>query len=440
MKRGLLLLVAVGLMAVSGQAQSLKDLLNSQVVKDVVSSVTGGRTLSAGNLAGTWKYVNPALQLKSGKVLTNVAGTAATSEVEEKLKDFLAKVGIEEGLFGYTFQADSTFTSDLKRVKLKGTYEVHEAEGTVTLKYKAAKWNVLSLTGDVVLTGSRLTLLFQADKLLDFLTKVSSISNGKAMSAVNKLATTYDGLMLGFDLDKDRARIKSEIGIVFQKSVLDPRLTVRENLTTRAALYGIYGGALKRKLGELTEMLNLYEFMNRQYGKLSGGQKRRVDIARGLINSPELLILDEPTTGLDPQTRRSVWETVDTLMKKYDMTVFLTTHYMEEAGGADDVVIIDTGKVIAHGTPNELKNLYSGIYLKAYRFDNALAKAISERYGAELVYDQLCVSFKLKDMAVAAKIIAEYKDELVDFEVLKGDMDDVFLNVTGKKLEGGANG
>ena len=244
----------------------------------------------------------------------------------------------------------------------------------------------------------------------------------------------------GFDLDKDRARIKSEIGIVFQKSVLDPRLTVRENLTTRAALYGIYGGALRRKLGELTEMLNLYEFMNRQYGKLSGGQKRRVDIARGLINSPELLILDEPTTGLDPQTRRSVWETVDTLMKKYDMTVFLTTHYMEEAGGADDVVIIDTGKVIAHGTPNELKNLYSGIYLKAYRFDNALAKAISERYGAELVYDQLCASFKLKDMAVAAKIIAEYQDELVDFEVLKGDMDDVFLNVTGKKLEGGANG
>ena len=244
----------------------------------------------------------------------------------------------------------------------------------------------------------------------------------------------------GYDLDKDRARIKSEIGIVFQKSVLDPRLTVRENLTTRAALYGIYGGALKRKLGELTEMLNLYEFMNRQYGKLSGGQKRRVDIARGLINSPELLILDEPTTGLDPQTRRSVWETVDTLMKKYDMTVFLTTHYMEEARGADDVVIIDTGKVIAHGTPNELKNLYSGIYLKAYRFDNALAKAISERYGAELVYDQLCASFKLKDMAVAAKIIAEYKDELVDFEVLKGDMDDVFLNVTGKKLEGGANG
>lgn len=203
MKRGLLLLVAVGLMEVSGQAQSLKDLLNSQVVKDVVSSVTGGRTLSAGNLAGTWKYVNPALQLKSGKVLTNVAGTAATSEVEEKLKDFLAKVGIEEGLFGYTFQADSTFTSDLKRVKLKGTYEVHEAEGTVTLKYKVAKWNVLSLTGDVVLTGSRLTLLFQADKLLDFLTKVSSISNGKAMSAVNKLATTYDGLMLGFDLDKE---------------------------------------------------------------------------------------------------------------------------------------------------------------------------------------------------------------------------------------------
>ncbi len=244
----------------------------------------------------------------------------------------------------------------------------------------------------------------------------------------------------GLDLDKDRARIKSEIGVVFQRSVLDPRLSVRDNLTVRAALYGIYGSALKRKLGELTDMLDLSALMDRQFGKLSGGQKRRVDIARGLINSPKLLILDEPTTGLDPQTRRSVWGTVDSLMKEYNMTVFLTTHYMEEAGTADDVVIIDTGKVVAHGTPNELKNRYSGIYLKAYRLDNALAGTIAAQYNAELTCDPSCASFKLKDMAVAAKIIAEYQDELRDFEVLKGDMDDVFLNVTGKKLEGGANG
>ena len=244
----------------------------------------------------------------------------------------------------------------------------------------------------------------------------------------------------GYDLDRDRTRIKSEIGVVFQRSVLDPRLTVRDNLKVRAALYGIFGSALKRKLGELTEMLDLSELMDRQYGKLSGGQKRRADIARGLINSPKLLILDEPTTGLDPQTRRAVWETVKTLMNEYKMTVFLTTHYMEEAGTADDVVIIDTGKVVAHGTPNELKNLYSGIYLKAYGFDSALAKAIADRYGAELRCDHSCASFKLKDMSVAAKMIAEYQSELKDFEVLKGDMDDVFLNVTGKKLEGGANG
>ena len=203
MKRWILIAAALVLGAAEGQAQSLKDLLNSQVVKDVVTSVTGGRKLTAANLTGTWRYVNPALQLKHDGALMNVAGTAATSELEGKLKDFLARAGVQEGLFGYVFAEDSTFTSDLKGMKLKGTYEAHEAEGTVTLRYKVAKWDVLSLTADVVLTGEQLTLLFEADKLLDFLAKVSSISGGTVMQAVNKLATTYEGLMLGFDLEKE---------------------------------------------------------------------------------------------------------------------------------------------------------------------------------------------------------------------------------------------
>ena len=203
MKRWILIAAALVLGAAEGQAQSLKDLLNSQVVKDVVTSVTGGRKLTAANLTGTWRYVNPALQLKHDGALMNVAGTAATSELEGKLKDFLARAGVQEGLFGYVFAEDSTFTSELKGMKLKGTYEAHEAEGTVTLRYKVAKWDALSLTADVVLTGERLTLLFEADKLLDFLAKVSSISGGTVMQAVNKLATTYEGLMLGFDLEKE---------------------------------------------------------------------------------------------------------------------------------------------------------------------------------------------------------------------------------------------
>ena len=203
MKRWILIAAALVLGAMEGQAQSLKDFLNSQVVKDVVTSVTGGRELTAANLTGTWRYVNPALQLKHDGALMNVAGTAATSELEGKLKDFLARAGVQEGLFGYVFAEDSTFTSELKGMKLKGTYEAHEAEGTVTLRYKVAKWDALSLTADVVLTGERLTLLFEADKLLDFLAKVSSISGGTVMQAVNKLATTYEGLMLGFDLEKE---------------------------------------------------------------------------------------------------------------------------------------------------------------------------------------------------------------------------------------------
>lgn len=244
----------------------------------------------------------------------------------------------------------------------------------------------------------------------------------------------------GFDLDKDRVQIKKRIGIVFQKSVLDATLTVKDNLKSRASLYGIYGSDFKSKLNELSEMFDLGELLPRPYGKLSGGQKRRVDIARGLINSPSLLILDEPTTGLDPQTRQTVWSAIYALREKYDTTVFLTTHYMEEANGADNVVIIDSGSIAAEGTPNELKNEYSGIYLKAYGMAEDTAAKIGEVYGITPSIGAAGAVFKMKDTALASKIVAENAPLFTDFEVLKGDMDDVFLNITGKKLEGGANG
>lgn len=244
----------------------------------------------------------------------------------------------------------------------------------------------------------------------------------------------------GFDLDKDRLQIKKKIGIVFQKSVLDATLTVKDNLKSRASLYGIYGSDFKSKLNELSEMFDLGELLPRPYGKLSGGQKRRVDIARGLINSPSLLILDEPTTGLDPQTRQTVWSAIYALREKYDTTVFLTTHYMEEANGADNVVIIDSGSIAAEGTPNELKNEYSGIYLKAYGMAEDTAAKIGEVYGITPSIGASGAVFKMKDTALASKIVAENASLFTDFEVLKGDMDDVFLNITGKKLEGGANG
>lgn len=241
--------------------------------------------------------------------------------------------------------------------------------------------------------------------------------------------------VFGTDIDKDANFIRSQIGVVFQGSVLDKNLTVKQNLTSRATFYGLYGEDWKHRLKELCDLLDLDDILNRPYGKLSGGQRRRADVARGLVNSPKLLILDEPTTGLDPQTRRTVWGVIDKLRKDLGMTVFLTTHYMEEANEADKVVIIDEGKIVAQGSPIELKNKYSGDYIRLYSYENS---EIDVRLGdVRHDYENGVYRIFVKDSANAKEFIAKNADILTDFEVIKGNMDDVFLNVTGKKLVGG---
>jgi ABC-type multidrug transport system ATPase subunit len=242
-------------------------------------------------------------------------------------------------------------------------------------------------------------------------------------------------LINGFDLDKSVNEIKSKIGIVFQSSVLDDKLTVKQNLTVRASYYGIRGDELNYRIKELTELLELKDIMNRTYGKLSGGQKRRVDIARGLINKPEILFLDEPTTGLDPQTRQKVWKVINDMRKSTGMTVFLTTHYMEEANEADNVVILDCGKIIANGTPNYLKQIYSGNYIKLYCQENLDFNKALVAEGCDFHFNQGSYNIKMKNSKQAKDIIIKYGKYFDDFEVIKGDMDDVFLNATGKKLE-----
>lgn len=202
MKKILLLLLGVCLVSASATAQSLKDILKSQTVKDIVTSVTGGQKLTAENLQGTWVYQNPALQLKDENTFKNIAGSVATSEVEKKLKDYCEKVGIVEEEFNYVFNADGTFTSKLKRMNLKGTYTFDSEARTVSLKYSILGKSLLTLDADVILAGDQLTILFNADKLLDFLSAVSSISNITALQAVNKLASKYDGLKAGFDMKK----------------------------------------------------------------------------------------------------------------------------------------------------------------------------------------------------------------------------------------------
>ena len=237
----------------------------------------------------------------------------------------------------------------------------------------------------------------------------------------------------GVDLDSDPDSIKRNLGVVFQNSVLDKELSVQDNLQSRAALYGIRGKAFRERLAELAGLLEFDDLLKRTVGKLSGGQRRRIDIARALIHSPKILILDEPTTGLDPQTRSTLWQVIDDLRKNEGMTVFLTTHYMEEAADADYVVILDSGMIAAEGTPLELKNTYTGDFITVYGAEESQIKQLGAPY--ETIRDAYRVS--VPNTAAATELILKYPDIFRDYEITKGKMDDVFLAVTGKKLIGG---
>lgn len=238
----------------------------------------------------------------------------------------------------------------------------------------------------------------------------------------------------GADLDCNIDHIKRGLGVVFQNSVLDAALSVYDNLQCRAALYGLTGASFKERLASLAKILEFEDLLKRPVGKLSGGQRRRIDIARALINRPKILVLDEPTTGLDPQTRKTLWNVISDLRKNENMTVFLTTHYMEEAAEADYVVILDSGKISAEGTPLELKNTYTGDFITLYGVDEDAVKTLGVKY--DVIRDAFRLS--VPNTAKATELIIKYPDVFTDYEITKGKMDDVFLNVTGKKLEGGA--
>lgn len=236
----------------------------------------------------------------------------------------------------------------------------------------------------------------------------------------------------GVDTDKSIDVVKRKLGVVFQNSVLDSALTVRDNLISRAALYGITGMTLEKRLTELDSLLGLKELYKRTVGKLSGGQRRRIDIARALIHAPEILILDEPTTGLDPQTRNLLWDVIYKMRKEKNMTVFFTTHYMEEAADADYVVILDSGKIAAEGTPLSLKNSYTGYSITLYGLSEEQVKSLAMPY--EAVGDAYRVA--VPDTKTATELIIKHSNLFFDYEITKGKMDDVFLAVTGKKLIG----
>lgn len=236
----------------------------------------------------------------------------------------------------------------------------------------------------------------------------------------------------GAEIDADPQGIRRRLGVVFQNSALDKALTVKDNLKYRASLYGVTGRAFASKLEELTQLFQLKELLSRTVGKLSGGQRRRVDIARALVHDPRILILDEPTTGLDPQTRKTVWEIIRKLREERGLTVFLTTHYMEEAADSDHVVILDAGRVMADATPLQLKNDYTGDYITLY--------GVTEQQVAELAlsYTRVGEAFRIEveNTEKATQLILKHAALFRDYEIVKGKMDDVFLAVTGKNIGG----
>lgn len=244
---------------------------------------------------------------------------------------------------------------------------------------------------------------------------------------------TVDGARVG----PDSPAIRRRIGVVFQESLLDGALSVRENLVSRAAAYRLEPSTVAERIAELAALVDLGDLLDRRYGRLSGGQRRRVDIARALVHRPSVLFLDEPTAGLDPQSRDHVWSAIAQLRGEDGLTVFLTTHYLEETERADHVCIIDDGSVIVEGTPAELRRAHSSSVLTVTLADPAAAQARIRRAGGipggagpggE-------VPVAVPDAATARAILGALGDETRDFEFRHGTMDDVFLAVTGRGVD-----
>lgn len=239
----------------------------------------------------------------------------------------------------------------------------------------------------------------------------------------------------GMDMGKHDQQIRKDIGIVFQNGVLDNLLSVKENLMVRGSFYGIEKNTLRERIEKAIDITECHDFLNRKYGKLSGGQKRRADIARALIHQPKILFLDEPTTGLDPKTRQAIWKAIEKMQKEYKMTVFLTTHYMEEAANADLINIINNGEIIAAGTPHQLKEKYTYDVLRIYEPDDDIRTYI-ERENKEHKLEKNVLDVVIRSAEEAIGILTDIRNDVRSFEVIHGNMDDVFLNAVNASKEG----
>ena len=286
----------------------------------------------------------------------------------------------------------------------------------------------------------------EAVKEIDFYVEKGSLfaflgTNGAGKSTTIDMIGTLlkpdggDVLIDGYTLGKDDDKIRSILGTVFQDHVLDQLLTVKENLIVRGNFYYSNKADLMAAVATAAQSTGVTEYLDRPYGKLSGGQRRRADIARALVSTPKILILDEPTTGLDPLTRQDVWQAIEHLQKEKNMTIFLTTHYMEEAAKADFVVIIDKGSIVAKGTPSQIKEQYSTDHLIIHTSNIEEIIDILKNMGFTYSMQVDTLTIKLDSTMQALPILEQCKDKIRGFQVIEGNMDDAFINITGKEIK-----
>ena len=271
--------------------------------------------------------------------------------------------------------------------------------------------------------------------------------NGAGKSTtINMLCTLYPPTageiqICGFAAGRENEEIRKRIGVVYQNNCLDDKLTVEENLFLRGSLYEKDRRKLKKDIERICGILELEEVYHRRFARLSGGQKRRCEIARALVNAPQIMFLDEPTTGLDPATRKQVWASLEKLRREEHMTIFLTTHYMEKAARATHIAIMDAGHIKEYGTPFSLKETYAKDKLRLYSKSSEKSLRLAQRLERqEIAYkkkqDAYVVS--VPESMAALQILDDVRGLIDGFEMVQGSMDDVFLNVTGKALEGKA--
>jgi len=238
----------------------------------------------------------------------------------------------------------------------------------------------------------------------------------------------------GHDVSEEKDLVRKDIGIVFQESTLDLKLTVEENLRFHCDFYGVSPDETDGRIDFVLDLVDLQDRKKDMAGSLSGGMRRRAEIARGLVHYPEVLFLDEPTSGLDPQTRASVWEYIQRLQQQKNITIFLTTHYMDEAEISSGIAIIDHGRIAASGTPDELKDRFAAPTLRINAEEPCAISGMLEKQGTQFRKEKNDFLIPVKDMKSTIAFLSGAKDSIRDFEVRKCSLNDVFLAVTGKEI------